>query len=377
MKIFLVGGAVRDKLLNLPVKDHDWVVVGSSPEEMKSQGFQPVGQDFPVFLHPQSKEEYALARTERKSGHGYGGFVFHTAPDVTLEEDLIRRDLTINAMAEDSQGQLHDPYGGKKDLENRLLRHVSSAFQEDPLRILRVARFAARFHHLGFKVAPETLQLMTRMVESGEASYLVPERVWQETVRALSEPSPQIYFEVLFACNAMSVVMPDWIPFISAPATGLKALEAAVKEGKPEEIRFAATFSTESGLNVEQIKSLSKHLKVPSSYTELASLTFQYSQTVLDNIASIDAEFLMTLFEQTDAFRRPERFTHFLEACSCIATAKEQELSAEACSTLQSLLELCLSINARDIVAQGFKGKAVGEQLRKLRVEQMQEKLKQ
>lgn len=253
MKFFLVGGAVRDKLLNLPVKDHDWVVVGSSPEQMTRQGFQPVGQDFPVFLHPDTKEEYALARTERKSGHGYSGFVFHTTPDVTLEEDLIRRDLTINAMAEDEHGTVYDPYGGQNDLKDKLLRHVSPAFQEDPLRILRVARFAARFYHLGFRVASETLELMTSMVDRGEASYLVPERVWQETMRALSEPAPEIYFEVLSACHAMNVVMPEWVPFLEKDSTGIKALRTAAAK------RRLVTYDLQSPLHLKKFLKRSTH----------------------------------------------------------------------------------------------------------------------
>ncbi|KEQ16964.1 multifunctional CCA addition/repair protein [Endozoicomonas numazuensis] len=377
MNIFLVGGAVRDKLLNLPVKDHDWVVVGSSPQQMIDQGFQPVGQDFPVFLHPETKEEYALARTERKSGHGYNGFVFHTAPDVTLEEDLIRRDLTINAIAEDEQGNIHDPYNGQTDLKQKLLRHVSPAFQEDPLRILRVARFAARFHHLGFSVAPETMKLMRSMVDSGEASYLVAERVWQETSRALCEPNPEIFFKVLSACNAMSVVMPEWTPFLKKDSTGMKSLQVAASRQESPEVRFAATFANELELNQEMIKALVKRLKTPSQFSEMANLTFQYSGDLIEHSADREPERWMTLFEKTDAFRRTERFEAFLKACSCIAEAQEKPLPKNRQEMLKALLALCLSMNAKEIVAQGFKGKAVGEQLRKTRVLRMQEQLSQ
>ena len=209
MRIYKVGGAVRDRLLGRPVTDIDWVVVGASAEEMLAKGFRPVGADFPVFLHPKSGEEYALARTERKSGRGYGGFTFHASPEVTLEEDLIRRDLTINAMAEDEQGRLTDPYNGQKDLEERLLRHVSPAFAEDPLRVLRVARFAARYAGLGFRVAPETLELMRELSESGELQALTAERSWKEISRALMEDQPQVFIQVLRDCGALAVLMPE------------------------------------------------------------------------------------------------------------------------------------------------------------------------
>ena len=209
MKIYLVGGAVRDALLGLPVTERDWVVVGATPDEMQAKGFRPVGQDFPVFLHPKTQEEYALARTERKSGHGYGGFTFHAAPDVSLDDDLVRRDLTINAMAQEEGGQVFDPFNGRMDLKARLLRHVSPSFAEDPLRVLRVARFAARYHWLGFRVADDTLVLMRQLADSGELDYLVPERVWKETSRALMERDPQVFFQVLHACGALKVLLPE------------------------------------------------------------------------------------------------------------------------------------------------------------------------
>jgi tRNA nucleotidyltransferase (CCA-adding enzyme) len=209
MQIFLVGGAVRDQLLGLPVTEKDWVVVGASDEELLAQGFKSVGKDFPVFLHPHTQEEYALARQERKTAPGYGGFSFDTQPSVSLEEDLLRRDLTINAMAQDEQGAIIDPYGGQQDLQARLLRHVSPAFSEDPVRILRIARFSARYHHLGFSIAPETLQLMAAMVDAQEVDHLVPERVWKETSRALQEASPVVYFHVLRSCGALARLMPE------------------------------------------------------------------------------------------------------------------------------------------------------------------------
>ena len=217
MQIYKVGGAVRDRLLGRPVADTDWVVVGASAEAMQARGFRPVGSDFPVFLHPQTGEEYALARTERKSGQGYGGFTFHASPDVTLEEDLIRRDLTINAMAEDDQGRITDPYGGQRDLQDRVLRHVSPAFAEDPLRVLRVARFAARYAPLGFRVADETLELMRQLAESGELQALTAERSWKEISRALMEPRPDVFIQVLRDCGALAELLPELDALFGVP----------------------------------------------------------------------------------------------------------------------------------------------------------------
>ena len=251
MKIYRVGGAVRDKLLDYPSIENDWVVVGSSPQEMLELGYQPVGQDFPVFIDTQSGEEYALARTERKSGHGYQGFAFHTAPDVSLEDDLIRRDLTINAMAEDDDGSIIDPHGGQQDLSNKILRHVSNAFTEDPLRVLRVARFAARYHHLGFSIAAETLSLMSTISASGELQHLVAERVWKETDRALCERSPDIYIQVLRDCGALAVLFPeveklfgvaqraDYHPEIDTGIHTLMSLQQAARLSDNSPIRFS------------------------------------------------------------------------------------------------------------------------------------------
>ncbi|MGY8851062.1 MAG: multifunctional CCA addition/repair protein, partial [Pseudomonadales bacterium] len=251
MKIYRVGGAVRDKLLDYPSDENDWVVVGSSPEEMVELGYQPVGQDFPVFINTKSGEEYALARTERKSGHGYQGFAFHTAPDVSLEDDLIRRDLTINAMAEGHDGSIIDPHGGQQDLANKVLRHVSDAFTEDPLRVLRVARFAARYHHLGFSIAAETLQLMTEISASGELQHLVAERVWKETDRALCERSPDIYIQVLRDCGALALLFPeveklfgvaqraDYHPEVDTGIHILMSLQQAARLSDSSPIRFS------------------------------------------------------------------------------------------------------------------------------------------
>lgn len=298
MKAYVVGGAVRDELLGLALKDRDHVVVGSTPEEMAKLGYRPVGKDFPVFLHPQTQEEYALARTERKSGRGYKGFTVHAAPDVTLEDDLRRRDLTINAMARDTDGKLIDPFGGEKDLRAGVLRHVSEAFAEDPVRILRVARFAARF---GFDVAKETMELMRGMVRSGEADYLVPERVWQELSKGLAEPHPERMLEVL-------------------DASGLgKRLLAEVK-ARPKQfsgslpVRFALLAWP---LDEKEVEALSERLKVPNEPRELALLAARNRQRLLAAHAAKPPE-LLELLKRTDAFRRPERFGELLEA-ACLA----------------------------------------------------------
>ncbi|MGL5697276.1 MAG: multifunctional CCA addition/repair protein, partial [Plesiomonas shigelloides] len=251
MQTYLVGGAVRDQLLGLNVTERDWVVVGATPEQLLAQGYQQVGRDFPVFLHPRTHEEYALARTERKQGQGYTGFVCHAAPDVTLEQDLLRRDLTINAIAQAEDGSLTDPYGGQQDLRDRWLRHVSPAFSEDPLRVLRVARFAARFAHLGFRVAPETLALMQQISTSGELTHLTAERVWKETEKALNSAAPDVYFAVLRACGALTVLFPEldnlfgvpapekWHPEIDSGIHTLMALQQAAQRAYGPEVRFA------------------------------------------------------------------------------------------------------------------------------------------
>lgn len=378
MNIYLVGGAVRDKLLGLPVKDRDWVVTGTTPQAMKQQGYQPVGRDFPVFLHPQTKEEYALARTERKSGHGYSGFTFHASEDVTLEEDLLRRDLTINAMAEDEQGQIIDPYGGQQDLASKTLRHVSPAFKEDPLRILRVARFAARLHLQGFVIADETLALMSDIIASGEASYLVAERVWQETLRALMEPSPQIYFQTLEQCGALNVIMPE-IQAFQDNETPYRTLEKTAAASARSPLRFASLFSSlhssmhGSGPDSEPkpetaetlVRTMTARMRLPNEFSEIALLTVQQLPSALEALPAPTAESVMTLFESTDAFRRPERFADFLEGVQLC----HDQLSSSSVNQALSWLQACRAIHARTLVEQGLKGKAVGEQLRKLRVD--------
>ncbi|MGB1272424.1 MAG: multifunctional CCA tRNA nucleotidyl transferase/2'3'-cyclic phosphodiesterase/2'nucleotidase/phosphatase, partial [Endozoicomonas sp.] len=339
---------------------------------MKEKGYQPVGRDFPVFLHPQTKEEYALARTERKSGHGYNGFTFHASEDVPLEEDLMRRDLTINAMAEDRQGQIIDPYGGQRDLANKTLRHVSSAFKEDPLRILRAARFAARLHHLGFVIAHETLGLMSDIVASGEASYLVPERIWQETLKALMEPSPQIYFQTLEQCGALTVILPE-IEAFQANGTPYQALKKAAAARARSTLRFASLFSStsasrhgsESETSEALVQAMTARMRLPNEFSEIALLTAQQLSSAIEVLPAPTAESLMRLFENTDAFRRPERFADFIEGVKLC----HDQLSRSSVNQALSWLQACRAIHARTLVEQGLKGKAVGEQLRKLRVD--------
>ena len=291
MKAYVVGGAVRDELLGLPVKDRDWVVVGAAPEEMARLGFKPVGRDFPVFLHPSTHEEYALARTERKSGRGYKGFTVYAAPTVTLEEDLKRRDLTVNAMARDPAGGLIDPFGGQRDLKARVLRHVSPAFAEDPVRILRVARFAARF---GFKVAPETMKLMRAMVRSGEADHLVAERVWQEFAKGLAEPHPQKMFDVLHQAGVR------WFP----------RLKKVPRLDGPVAVRFATLAAQ---LGPRRTEDLIRRLRAPGEVSALALLAARL-RTAFRGARTAKPGALLGLFKRADAFRRPERFAQLLQA---------------------------------------------------------------
>jgi tRNA nucleotidyltransferase (CCA-adding enzyme) len=296
----VVGGAVRDELLGLPVSDRDWVVVGATPEQMAARGFRPVGRDFPVFLHPRTHEEYALARTERKSGRGYKGFAVHAAPDVTLEQDLARRDLTINAMARDEAGQLIDPFGGARDLEEGVLRHVSEAFAEDPVRILRVARFAARY---GFRIADETLELMRRMVAAGEVADLVAERVWQEFARGLAEPNPARMFDALAQCGALAHLFPELRPDAAA-------LGRAANANASLNVRFAClAWPVPEAL----VRAFCERLRVPVEPRELA-LAAVRSKPLLLQAQNADSSHQLRLLKLADAFRRPERFAELLEA---------------------------------------------------------------
>jgi tRNA nucleotidyltransferase (CCA-adding enzyme) len=349
MQVYLVGGAVRDRLLGLPVHERDWVVVGATPEELDRRGFTAVGREFPVFLHPETREEYALARLERKVAPGYRGFSTQFSPDVTLEEDLRRRDLTVNAMAETESGELIDPYGGRRDLEARLLRHVSEAFVEDPVRILRVARFAARYADRGFRIADETRELMRRMTASGEVSALVPERVWQETERALGEQRPEVFFETLRDCGALAVVYPEldalfgvpqparWHPEIDTGVHVMLVLRYAAQVAASSAVRFAGlthdlgkactprerwpSHPGHEEAGVPLIESLARRLRVPNEYRELAVLVAR-QHTLVHRALELTPGTLLKLLETTDAFRRPERFEDFLLACECDARGR-------------------------------------------------------
>jgi tRNA nucleotidyltransferase (CCA-adding enzyme) len=349
MQVYLVGGAVRDRLLGRAVGERDWVVVGATPAELTAQGYSPVGKDFPVFLHPTSKEEYALARQERKVAPGYHGFITVFSPQVTLEEDLKRRDLTINAMAEDAAGNIVDPFGGRRDLTARLLRHVSAAFVEDPVRVLRVARFAARFADEGFRIAPETAALMAHITVSGEIAALTPERVWRETARALLEPHPEVFFEILRDCGALAVLMPEvaalqgvpqpakWHPEIDTFVHVMLALGIAARQQASLAVRYAVlahdlgkaltpkeqwpSHHRHEELGLAPIEQLSQRLRAPNECRELALLTSRH-HTLVHRALSLRPETLMKLFAETDALRRPERFAELLLACECDARGR-------------------------------------------------------
>jgi tRNA nucleotidyltransferase (CCA-adding enzyme) len=350
MQTYLVGGAVRDELLGLPVRERDWCVVGATPDDMVARGYRPVGKDFPVFLHPETNEEYALARTERKTAAGYHGFTFNTSPDVTIEEDLARRDLTINAIARDPDGEYIDPYGGRRDIENRILRHVSAAFIEDPVRVLRVARFAARFHALGFRVAPETQDCMQRIVADGEMDALVPERVWQETRKVLVGSNARVFFETLRECGALAVVYPEidalfgvpqperWHPEIDTGLHTMMVLDAAEKLSDSLEVRFAALVhdlgkatTDRSRLpshpghekrSVRLIRRMAKRLPVPRNCRDLAVLVAEF-HTHCHRALELRRTTILKVLERTDAFRRPERFEDFLTACEADARGRK------------------------------------------------------
>ena len=350
MQVYLVGGAVRDRLLGRTVGERDWVVVGATPAELTEQGYAPVGKDFPVFLHPQTKEEYALARQERKVAPGYHGFTTVFSPQVTLEEDLKRRDLTINAMAEDADGRIVDPYGGQRDLAQRLLRHVSDAFVEDPVRVLRVARFAARYADAGFRIAPETAALMNRMTASGEIAALTPERVWRETARALLEPCPDVFFDILRSCGALAVLMPElaalhgvpqppqWHPEVDTFVHVMLALRCAAQRQAPLSVRYAVLLHDlgkaltpknrwpshhgHEELGLAPIEKLSQRLRAPNECRELALLTSR-QHTLVHRAGELRPATLMKLLAETDALRRPERFDELLLACECDARGRE------------------------------------------------------
>lgn len=409
MEIFVVGGAVRDALMGLPVNDRDWVVVGSTPEAMSAQGFVPVGKDFPVFLHPQSREEYALARTERKTARGYKGFAVQADPEVTLEEDLARRDLTVNAMAVPEAlahagpsawaDQIVDPYGGQRDLQHKVLRHVTEAFAEDPVRILRVARFAARFAN--FSVAGETMAWMRQMVEHGETDHLVPERVWQELAKGLMSDKPSRMFEVLRECGALQVLLPEldrlwgvpqrpeYHPEVDTGVHMMLVMDMAARLNMPLAVRVACLMhdlgkgSTPAdvlprhigheGRSVKLLQKVCERLRVPTDCKELAEVVAREHGNI-HRSAELGPEALMRLLERCDAIRQPERFARVLQACECDARGR-LGFEAVAYPQAERLLKAqhaALSVETAPIAqaaaAQGLKGAQIGEQISKARV---------
>lgn len=352
MQIYLVGGAVRDQLLGFPIKERDWVVVGATPQQLLDLGYKPVGKDFPVFLHPETHEEFALARTERKTGPGYKGFQVYAAPDVTLEQDLQRRDLTINAIARGITGKIIDPYHGQEDLQNRLLRHVSPAFSEDPVRILRVARFAARF--ADFTIHPDTQALMQHMVQQGEVNALVAERVWQEWQRALMEPHPEKFFSTLQNCGALAILLPEW----QNNTLELHALMRATAQNAPALVRFAVLFYL---LTPEQIRAICQRYRIPRDYMDLATLVAMHYQNY-QNIGQLNVNQLLQLFEQLDAFRRPERISLYTAASAAIAN------TAQYTPQLQAAYQAAKSVTTKDLAIQHMAGEAIKQLLRERRL---------
>ena len=397
MKIYRVGGAVRDKLLNYPSDENDWVVVGATPQKMIDLGFVPVGSDFPVFIKPDTGEEYALARTERKSGHGYQGFTFHAAEDVSLEEDLVRRDLTINAMAEDPDGSLIDPYGGQRDLNDKLLRHVSDAFTEDPLRVLRVARFAARYHHLGFSIAPETLALITSITESGELGYLVAERVWKETERALCERSPDIYIETLRQCGALKALFPevdclfgvaqraDYHPEIDTGIHILMALQQSVKLSDSSAVRFSVlvhdlgkgitpehilpSHSGHEARGVALVDSLCDRLKAPNNIRQLALAVTEY-HLLCHKALQLEPEIIVNLLKGIGALKSAAKLEDFILCCMADARGRTgfEQRDYPPADYLRAALSLVMDVSIADLVKSGIEGAEIGRQLNLRRI---------
>ncbi len=415
MQIYMVGGAVRDRLLGLPVQDRDWVVVGATPEQMLADGYMPVGKDFPVFLHPQTHEEYALARTERKQGRGYRGFTVHASPDVSLEDDLARRDLTINSIAacadwtsagglKDADPALIDPYGGQRDLRARVLRHVTDAFREDPVRILRVARFAARF--ADFSVAPETLQLMRAMVQDGEADHLVPERVWQELARGLMERHPARMFEVLRECGALAVVLPEvdrlWgvpqppahHPEVDTGVHVMLVLQMAAQLGASLPVRWACVMHDlgkgttpadvlprhlgHEARSVDLLKVVGQRLRVPTDCTELAEVVAREHGNIHRSV-SLNAAATVRLLERCDAFRKPARFADALLACECDARGRlgmegdaypQRPRLLAALAAAQSVVTADVAAAAQ---ARGARGEAIGAAVAQARAQAVAE----
>lgn len=389
MQIFKVGGAVRDQLLGRTIKDIDWVVVGATPELMRSKGFRPVGDDFPVFLHPETGEEYALARTERKSGHGYGGFTFHTSPSVSLEEDLLRRDLTVNAMAQAADGTLYDPYGGQQDLADRVLRHVSPAFAEDPLRVLRVARFAARYAYLGFRVADETMDLMRQLAESGELQHLTAERIWQEFSRALMEDNPEVFIQVLRDCGALKALLPELDALFGVPQpvehhpeidTGIhimSVLQQCVRFAQPLNVRWACLLHdlgkgttdpaqwprhiAHETRGLALIKKVNKRFKVPNDCAQLALLVGEY-HTHAHRALELRPATLLKLLMKFDIMRRPQRFADFIAASEMDARGRLglEDRDYPQADYLRNAAQVLRAVDVKPLLEQGLQGAELG-----------------
>ena len=401
MEIYLVGGAVRDELLGYPVAERDWVVVGARPEDLLDQGYQQVGKDFPVFLHPESKDEYALARTERKSGHGYTGFAVHCDPAVTLEEDLLRRDLTVNAMARDGVGNIIDPYGGQADLAARTLRHVSDAFVEDPLRVLRTARFAARYAHLDFAVAPETIALMADIVSQGELAHLPAERIWVEIERALGERNPEVFIQVLRDCGALEKLLPEVEALFGVPQTAvhhpevdtgvhtLMALQQAAKLSADTDVRFAVLIHdlgkgttpeaewprhiAHEHRGLKLVKAACTRLKAPNRHRELALQVCEY-HTHCHRALELRGTTILKLFNATGALRRPERFEAFLLACEADSRGRLgfEDRAYPQADYLRRALTIAREVTAAEFTEQGLEGKALGEAINAERVRRLE-----
>jgi len=396
VKIYLVGGAVRDQLLNLPVKDRDWVVVGATPETLLQQGYQQVGKDFPVFLHPDTHEEYALARTERKSGSGYTGFTCYAAPDVTLEDDLQRRDLTINAIAYSAKGEYIDPYHGIDDIHAKLLRHVSDAFSEDPLRVLRVARFAARFAPLGFTIAPETMSLMQEMTNSGELNALTAERVWKETEKALHSQAPQVYFEILHQCGALKILFPEinalfgvpapkkWHPEIDTGIHTMMVLAMASRLTDDIAVRFSALCHDlgkgvtpvenwphhhgHGPAGVPLVEALCQRYRIPNQIRDLAKLAAKYHDH-LHRIEKMRPSKIIRLFDAIDAWRKPERIDQLAIISEADARGRQgaENLPYPQGIFFRQAFKIANQVDVKSIVSRGLKGSAIREALTKQR----------
>lgn len=398
MQTYLVGGAVRDRILNIKSKDRDWVVVGATPQALLDAGYKQVGADFPVFLHPKTQEEYALARTERKSGHGYQGFTVDFGKDVTLEEDLIRRDLTINAMAQDEQGNIIDPFNGQQDIQNKILRHVSDAFIEDPLRVLRVARFAARFHYLGFTIADETITVMKDISQSEELKHLTAERVWVETQRALHEKSPWVYFQTLKNCEGLKdtfteldelfgIPQPEQHhPEIDTGVHSLMVLEQACLLSAQGEVRFAALMHdlgkaktkqekwpqhiAHETLGLKPINDMCDRLRVPNQYRELTLKACEF-HTHIHRAFELKPSTIYKVFKQCDALRKPERFEQLLQVCEADAKGRTgfENRPYPQRDFMLNMLTACNNVDHQGLIKQGIKGPELGKAIDQARIE--------